>query len=43
MSETTDHRMARGAPNTPAVRAPERRVLRAFAFDPMSTRLSGGT
>jgi hypothetical protein len=41
MSETTDHRMARGAPNTPTVRAPERRVLRAFAFDPMSTRLSG--
>jgi hypothetical protein len=41
MSETTDHRLARGAPNTPAVRVPERRVLRAFAFDPMSTRLSG--
>jgi hypothetical protein len=41
MSETADHRLARGAPNTPAVRAPERRVLRAFAFDPMSTRLSG--
>ncbi len=28
-------------PNNPLVRLPERRRLRTFAFDPMSTRLSG--
>jgi hypothetical protein len=33
--------MSQVARNTPAVRSPERRSLRAFAFDPMSTRLSG--
>ncbi|GAA1060025.1 hypothetical protein [Agromyces bracchium] len=27
--------------NVPAVQAPDRRLLRAFAFDPMSSRLSG--
>ena len=27
--------------NVPAIRPPERRVLRAFAFDPMTSRLSG--
>ena len=27
--------------NTPLVKLPTRRHLRAFAFDPMSTRLSG--
>lgn len=27
--------------NTPAVRLPDRRLLRTYAFDPMSTRLSG--
>lgn len=27
--------------NSPPVRLPNRRILRAFAFDPMSTRLSG--
>jgi hypothetical protein len=27
--------------NSPPVRLPDRRILRAFAFDPMSTRLSG--
>lgn len=27
--------------NSPAVRPPDRRLLRAFAFDPMSTRLTG--
>jgi hypothetical protein len=33
--------MATAEKNTPPVRAPERRVIRAYAFDPMSTRLSG--
>ncbi|WP_406053819.1 hypothetical protein [Kribbella sp. NBC_00889] len=29
------------APNNPTIRPPDRRQLRTFAFDPMSTRLSG--
>jgi hypothetical protein len=33
--------MEQVARNTPEVRSPERRLLRTFAFDPMSTRLSG--
>jgi hypothetical protein len=33
--------MTTETPNTPQVRAPDRRRLQAFAFDPMSTRLSG--
>ena len=33
--------MALVAKNNPPVRTPERRTLRAFAFDPMTTRLSG--
>ena len=33
--------MAPVAQNTPAVDAPERRRLRTFAFDPMTSRLSG--
>ncbi|MGH3331640.1 MAG: hypothetical protein ACRDPJ_10110 [Nocardioidaceae bacterium] len=33
--------MTTTGPNHPRVRLPERRLLRTFAFDPMSTRLSG--
>lgn len=41
MSETGGNRMSQGPTNNPRIRSPERRLLRAFAFDPMSTRLSG--
>jgi hypothetical protein len=41
MSEMEGNRMSEAPTNHPAIRSPERRRLRAFAFDPMSTRLSG--
>jgi hypothetical protein len=37
----TPQGMDSSGPNRPLVRLPERRRLRTFAFDPMSTRLSG--
>src|SRR3712207_5709655 len=33
--------MTTGTPNMPDVKAPDRRRLRTFAFDPMTSRLSG--
>ena len=41
MSEMEGNRMSEAPTNNPAIRSPERRRLRAFAFDPMSTRPSG--